>query len=176
QQAARALLHHDYRNDSTASRMRSLYALHLCLSVAIPAIQPRLRLSGTNRLRSAFHGGQRWIILTRQLVKVMDIDIALNVTTAILFMGVLGLLLSSMLAFANKKLWLFEDPCIDDFEGMLPAANCGTCGNAGCRPFAEALISSEVTPTQRTISSSDAIDEIADYLGVDAGDVVKQVA
>ncbi|MCU7889411.1 MAG: hypothetical protein KZQ66_11555 [Candidatus Thiodiazotropha sp. (ex Lucinoma aequizonata)] len=39
--------------------MCSLYALHLSLSVAIPAIQPRLRLSGTNRLRSAFHGGQR---------------------------------------------------------------------------------------------------------------------
>ncbi|MCU7912620.1 MAG: hypothetical protein KZQ63_11655 [Candidatus Thiodiazotropha sp. (ex Lucinoma aequizonata)] len=39
--------------------MRSLYALHRSLSVAIPAIQPRLRLSGTNRLRSAFHGGQR---------------------------------------------------------------------------------------------------------------------
>ncbi|MCU7911969.1 MAG: hypothetical protein KZQ63_07740, partial [Candidatus Thiodiazotropha sp. (ex Lucinoma aequizonata)] len=52
----------DYRNDSTASRMRSLYALHLSLSVAIPAIQPRLRLSGTNRLRSTFHGGQRGII------------------------------------------------------------------------------------------------------------------
>ncbi|MCU7894639.1 MAG: hypothetical protein KZQ62_06570 [Candidatus Thiodiazotropha sp. (ex Lucinoma aequizonata)] len=59
QQAARALLHHDYRNDSTASRMRSLYPLHLSLSVAIPAMQPRLRLSGSNRLRSAFHGGQR---------------------------------------------------------------------------------------------------------------------
>ncbi|MCU7889513.1 MAG: hypothetical protein KZQ66_14820 [Candidatus Thiodiazotropha sp. (ex Lucinoma aequizonata)] len=39
--------------------MCSLYALHLSLSVAISAIQPRLRLSGTNRLRSAFHGGQR---------------------------------------------------------------------------------------------------------------------
>ncbi|MCU7888696.1 MAG: hypothetical protein KZQ59_11110 [Candidatus Thiodiazotropha sp. (ex Lucinoma aequizonata)] len=36
-----------------------MYALHLSLLVAIPAIQPRLRLSGTNRLRSAFHGGQR---------------------------------------------------------------------------------------------------------------------
>ncbi|MCU7887005.1 MAG: hypothetical protein KZQ66_02685, partial [Candidatus Thiodiazotropha sp. (ex Lucinoma aequizonata)] len=33
--------------------------LHLSLSVAIPAIQPRLRLSGTNRLRFAFHGDQR---------------------------------------------------------------------------------------------------------------------
>ncbi|MCU7889965.1 MAG: hypothetical protein KZQ59_18455, partial [Candidatus Thiodiazotropha sp. (ex Lucinoma aequizonata)] len=59
QQAARALLHHDYRNNSTASRMRFLYALHLSLSVAIPAMQPHLRLSGTNHLRSAFHGGQR---------------------------------------------------------------------------------------------------------------------
>ncbi|MCU7911038.1 MAG: hypothetical protein KZQ63_02240 [Candidatus Thiodiazotropha sp. (ex Lucinoma aequizonata)] len=39
--------------------MCSLYALHLSLSVAIPAIQPRLRLSGSNRLRSAFHGAQR---------------------------------------------------------------------------------------------------------------------
>ncbi|MCU7879652.1 MAG: hypothetical protein KZQ60_03100 [Candidatus Thiodiazotropha sp. (ex Lucinoma aequizonata)] len=39
--------------------MRSLYALHLSLLVAIPAIQPRLHLSGTNHLRSAFHGGQR---------------------------------------------------------------------------------------------------------------------
>ncbi|MCU7911388.1 MAG: hypothetical protein KZQ63_04370 [Candidatus Thiodiazotropha sp. (ex Lucinoma aequizonata)] len=39
--------------------MRSLYALHLSLSVAIPAIQSRLRLSGINRLRSVFHGGQR---------------------------------------------------------------------------------------------------------------------
>ncbi|MCU7896030.1 MAG: hypothetical protein KZQ66_13045 [Candidatus Thiodiazotropha sp. (ex Lucinoma aequizonata)] len=42
--------------------MRSLYALHLSLSVAIPGTQPCLRLSGTNRLRSAFHGGQRRIL------------------------------------------------------------------------------------------------------------------
>ncbi|WXG53381.1 MAG: hypothetical protein RNU03_01365 [Candidatus Sedimenticola sp. (ex Thyasira tokunagai)] len=48
--AACALLHHDSRNDSTAFRMHSLYALHRSLPVAIPAIQPRLRLSGTNRL------------------------------------------------------------------------------------------------------------------------------
>ncbi|MCU7914187.1 MAG: hypothetical protein KZQ63_20935 [Candidatus Thiodiazotropha sp. (ex Lucinoma aequizonata)] len=39
--------------------MRSLYALHRSLSVAISAIQPRLHLSETNHLRSAFHGDQR---------------------------------------------------------------------------------------------------------------------
>ncbi|MCU7882173.1 MAG: hypothetical protein KZQ66_04140 [Candidatus Thiodiazotropha sp. (ex Lucinoma aequizonata)] len=49
--------------------MRSLYALHLSLSVTIPAIQPRLRLSGTNRLRSAFHGGQRLSNLAVRSIK-----------------------------------------------------------------------------------------------------------
>ncbi|MCU7882107.1 MAG: ankyrin repeat domain-containing protein [Candidatus Thiodiazotropha sp. (ex Lucinoma aequizonata)] len=44
--------------------MRFLYVLHLSLSVAIPAIQPRLRLSGTNHLRSAFRGGQRGYVAT----------------------------------------------------------------------------------------------------------------
>jgi RnfABCDGE-type electron transport complex B subunit len=106
----------------------------------------------------------------------MDTDIALNVTSAILFMGILGLLLSSMLAFANKKLWVFEDPRIDEIEGMLPATNCGACGNAGCRPFAEALISGHVSPAQCTVCSAEAIGEIADYLGVDSGNVVKRVA
>ncbi|MCU7893984.1 MAG: hypothetical protein KZQ66_10740 [Candidatus Thiodiazotropha sp. (ex Lucinoma aequizonata)] len=71
QQAAHALLHHDYRNDSTASRMRFLYVLHLSLSVAIPAIQPRLRLSGTNRLRSAFHGGQHLMRRQEKMAPVL---------------------------------------------------------------------------------------------------------
>ncbi len=106
----------------------------------------------------------------------MDLDIALNVSSAIIFMGVLGLLLSSLLAFANKKLWVFEDPRIDAIESLLPASNCGACGNAGCRPFAEALIAGKVKPAQCTVSSAEAISEIADYLGVEAGDVVKRVA
>ncbi|MCU7894495.1 MAG: hypothetical protein KZQ66_21495, partial [Candidatus Thiodiazotropha sp. (ex Lucinoma aequizonata)] len=74
QQAARTLLYHDYRNDSTASRIRSLYALHLSLSIAIPAIQPRLRLSGTNRIRSAFHSGQRKTLLIDIAKAVEDAD------------------------------------------------------------------------------------------------------
>jgi RnfABCDGE-type electron transport complex B subunit len=73
-------------------------------------------------------------------------------------------------------LWVFEDPRIDDIESLLPASNCGACGNAGCRPFAEALIAGKVKPAQCTVSSAETISEIADYLGVEAGDVVKRVA
>ncbi|MCU7897612.1 MAG: hypothetical protein KZQ66_17630, partial [Candidatus Thiodiazotropha sp. (ex Lucinoma aequizonata)] len=77
---------HDYRNDSTASWMRSLYALHFSLSVAIPAIQACLRLSRTNRLRSAFHGGQRMDLsgipayLARRCSPLMAIPLTKTIT------------------------------------------------------------------------------------------------
>ncbi|MGB0723621.1 MAG: RnfABCDGE type electron transport complex subunit B [Gammaproteobacteria bacterium] len=98
------------------------------------------------------------------------------VVSAVGFMAVLGLVLSSALAFANRKLWVYEDPRIGEVEDMLPATNCGACGAAGCRPFAEALIKGEGQPSQCTVNSKDNIDDIADYLGVDAGDVEKRVA
>ncbi|MCU7889026.1 MAG: hypothetical protein KZQ66_09525 [Candidatus Thiodiazotropha sp. (ex Lucinoma aequizonata)] len=46
QQTTHTLLHHDYRNDSTASQMCYLYPLHLSLSVTIPTIQPSPHLIG----------------------------------------------------------------------------------------------------------------------------------
>lgn len=106
----------------------------------------------------------------------MDIDLLLNATAAITFMGVLGLTLSALLALANKKLWVFEDPRIDEIEEMLPSTNCGACGTAGCRPFAEALIAGDVQPAQCTVNSQEAIEDIADFLGVDSGEAIKRVA
>ncbi len=91
-------------------------------------------------------------------------------------MAGLGVLLSGALAVANRYLWVYEDPRIDDLEELLPKSNCGACGTAGCRPFAEALIKGDLTPANCTVCSSDDIGQIADYLGVDAGDVVKRVA
>jgi len=92
------------------------------------------------------------------------------------FMALLGLVLAGILAFANRKLWVFEDPRIDEVEELLPASNCGACGTAGCRPFAELLVKGEIEPAKCTVSSPDAIGAIADYLGVDAGEAVKRVA
>lgn len=103
----------------------------------------------------------------------MQIGLILNITAAIIFMGVLGLALSTLLAIADKKLWVFEDPRIDEVEEMLPSSNCGT---AGYRPFAEALLAGQVQPAQCTVNSQQAIGDIADFLGVDAGNTVKRVA
>ena len=48
-----------------------------------------------------------------------------------------------ILYFVAQKFKIFEDPRIDEVQAVLPAANCGGCGFAGCRNFAEALVKAE---------------------------------
>ena len=88
----------------------------------------------------------------------------------------LGLLFAIILAVAYKKLRVEEDPRIDEVEEMLPHANCGACGEAGCRVFAEKVVGNEVKISKCTVSSQAAIERIAAYLGVEAGAEEKRVA
>ncbi len=88
----------------------------------------------------------------------------------------LGVVLSTVLAVANKKLHVFEDPRIDDIEDMLPRANCGACGFAGCRAFAEKLVEGAANPAQCSANSSDMTEAIAALLGVTVEAGEKRVA
>ncbi|MFC4870924.1 RnfABCDGE type electron transport complex subunit B [Negadavirga shengliensis] len=100
----------------------------------------------------------------------------MTILIALLALGGLTLLLALMLITANKKLYVYEDPRIDEVEGMLPHANCGACGYPGCRPFAEGLVKGETLPGKCTVSSKEGVNAIASYLGVDAGSGEKRVA
>jgi len=91
-------------------------------------------------------------------------------------MMVLGLLLASVLALANKRLFVYEDPRIDEVEDLLPSANCGSCGTAGCRAFAEKLVQGEVQPGLCTVNPKDVNQLIADFLGVELGTQEKRIA
>ena len=55
-------------------------------------------------------------------------------------LGVLGILLAIILYFVAQRFKVEEDPRIDEVEKMLPGANCGGCGFAGCRAMSEALV------------------------------------
>jgi RnfABCDGE-type electron transport complex B subunit len=103
-----------------------------------------------------------------------------NLTSSIpgvlLFMGALGFVLAAVLAFANRKLHVAEDPRIEEVESMLPATNCGACGSPGCRAFAEACVGGKANPAQCTVSSRDMVAFIANYLGVEVGNEEKKVA
>jgi Na+-translocating ferredoxin:NAD+ oxidoreductase RNF subunit RnfB len=77
---------------------------------------------------------------------------------------------------ANKKFQVWEDPRIDDVEELLPSSNCGACGLPGCRAFAEAVVAGKEKPSGCTVMGPDDIDDVAAYLGVDAGEANKRVA
>jgi Na+-translocating ferredoxin:NAD+ oxidoreductase RNF subunit RnfB len=100
----------------------------------------------------------------------------MSILIAILTLGGLTFLLALMLVIANRKLYVYEDPRIDEVEDMLPHANCGACGYPGCRPFAEALVSGDVLPGKCTVSSEEGREAIAHYLGVSVGAEEKIVA
>ncbi len=59
---------------------------------------------------------------------------------AVASLGTIGIAASVILYFVAQKFKVIEDPRIDQVEEALPAANCGGCGFAGCRAFAEASV------------------------------------
>ncbi|MFM1892362.1 MAG: hypothetical protein RLZ44_1439 [Pseudomonadota bacterium] len=95
---------------------------------------------------------------------------------AVAFMAVLGVFLALVLVVANRWLFVYEDPRIDQVEELLPHANCGACGTAGCRSFAEKLVQGEVEPGRCTVNSKEMNQVIANFLGVDLGGQEKRVA
>ena len=87
-----------------------------------------------------------------------------------------GLIFGVLIAVAHLKLKVWEDPRIDAVSDILPGNNCGACGLAGCRAFAEALIVGKVAPATCTVMSPDDREEVAALVGVDAGEAEKRVA
>ena len=95
-------------------------------------------------------------------------------------MGVLGvtaLVAAILLYFVSQFFKVEEDPRIDLVAAVLPGANCGGCGFAGCRNFAEACVKAGSTdglawpvvghPTRDEVKKSlcPAADEAADVSG-----------
>lgn len=99
-----------------------------------------------------------------------------NILFAFAFMTGLGVLLALFLAIASKRLYVFEDPRIAEVEEMLPHSNCGACGTAGCRNFAEKAVAGEIEPGRCSVNSPDQNKNIASMLGVALGDIEKRVA
>jgi Na+-translocating ferredoxin:NAD+ oxidoreductase subunit B len=95
---------------------------------------------------------------------------------AVGILGGIGLVFATLIAIANRRLKVWEDPRIDVVAGMLPGANCGACGVPGCRAFAEKLVSGAGQPAGCNVADASTKEQIASYLGVDAGHATKVVA
>ncbi|HAG50528.1 MAG TPA: hypothetical protein DCL42_04240, partial [Deltaproteobacteria bacterium] len=98
------------------------------------------------------------------------------VIISIVSMGAIGAVLSFFLAYADKKLKVQEDPRIEALLNILPNTNCGGCGMAGCRVFAEALIQGNASVAGCVAGGQAVADNIAKYLGVESAQTNRIVA
>lgn len=102
-------------------------------------------------------------------------------TTTIIFtvvsLSLLGLLLAVVLYFVAQKFKVEEDPRIDIVEALMPGANCGGCGLAGCRAFAEACVKAPNLDTLFCpVGGNATMKNVAGALGMEAKEKVPMVA
>lgn len=100
----------------------------------------------------------------------------LELVGAAVILGGLGTMFGTLIAFANRKFKVWEDPRISEVENLLPGTNCGACGTPGCRAFALSVIEGVKVPSACTVMSPEETEDVASYVGVDAGDTAKVVA
>lgn len=84
-------------------------------------------------------------------------------------LSTIGTLAAVILYFVAQKFKVYEDPRIDDVETSLPGANCGGCGYAGCRAFAEACVKqNELSNLFCPVGGNDCMGDVAKILGIEA--------
>lgn len=89
----------------------------------------------------------------------------------------LGLLLSLVLYLVAKKFKVQEDPRIDEIEKVMPGANCGGCGFAGCRAFAEAAVKApNLDNNYCPVGGNEVSKKVAAILGYEVEDKAPRVA
>lgn len=101
----------------------------------------------------------------------MDITFLIAIAT----MGGLGFLFAGGLAFADKKLRVEENPLIAHINDILPNANCGACGNAGCYDFAVKVVEGKALPNGCPVGGEEVAQLIAEIMGIEANNTVKMV-
>ncbi len=99
-----------------------------------------------------------------------------SILLAIISMASLSSVFAFLLAVADKKLQVEEDPRVEKILGVLPGANCGGCGYPGCSAFAEHVVAGDAPIEGCAPGGADAVHLIADIMGVEAGSVDKHVA
>lgn len=89
-----------------------------------------------------------------------------QILIAVMVLGIIGAFFAVVLYYVAQKFKVVEDPLIDEVAEVLPGANCGGCGKAGCRAFAEACVAQGNLEGLRCAPGGDAVAaKIAQLLG-----------
>ena len=99
-----------------------------------------------------------------------------SLATPVLIVSILGFGLGLILAIAAKVFAVPVDETVSQLREVLPGANCGGCGCAGCDEYAE-KIAHEGAPTNLCpVGGKDVASALSAIMGVECADVVDMAA
>lgn len=100
----------------------------------------------------------------------------MTIIYAVAVLLVMGAAFGAILAFAAKVFAVEKDPREEAIAGCLPGANCGGCGYPGCAGYAAAVVAGTASVNACAAGGEAVANQIAEIMGVSAGDTVKQIA
>lgn len=86
---------------------------------------------------------------------------------SVLLMGGIGLAAACLLGIASKVFYVYEDPLIAEIEGVLPGANCGGCGFAGCHDAAVSISAKKAPPNICVAGGAETWEKVAKIMGLE---------
>ena len=94
---------------------------------------------------------------------------------AVIVLGAIALIAALVLYVCSKRFAVYEDPRIAQVNELLPGANCGGCGFAGCGGMADALVkgadAGSIEGLNCPVGGSEVMGRVADLLGMAHYDV-----
>ena len=90
--------------------------------------------------------------------------------------GGVSLAIGLLLGFAARLFHVHVDEREVMVRELLPGNNCGGCGFAGCDGLAAAIAKGEAKPNSCPVGGQEIAHRIAEVMGVEAGEVVQQMA
>lgn len=90
--------------------------------------------------------------------------------------GAIGLFFGGLLGFASIVFKVDKDERIDKIAEILPGANCGGCGYAGCGALAEAVVKAGVSASKCNLMTDEKNEIICEIMGIKAQSVQKRTA
>jgi electron transport complex protein RnfB len=93
--------------------------------------------------------------------------VVVRIAYALASVAGLGILLGLGLAFASRLLAVRRDERVEAIEKILPGANCGACGFAGCAAYAAEIVGGEVALDLCTVGGPDVAARVAEIMGVE---------
>lgn len=84
---------------------------------------------------------------------------------SVLSMAVLSVFFAGVLAFADKKLKVKENPKIGEVNSLLPGVNCGACGCLSCHDFAEHVVTEGADIGRCRVISEETREKLFELMG-----------